>query len=136
MPAQLEITEGGVRLKCELVGLDTLGCAFMALVLETDRLAQATSEKLREISESIAKRVTYLLEPISPIEVDVDHCVVQLRSSPPHRRDDATSYYELTVRRGGQIALRRWTKPVGDVRSTIPAHVTREVLRGLAPTCV
>ena len=59
------------------------------------------------------------MEPICPIEIDADACVVQLRSNPPHRDDDGRSYYELMVRRGGEIALSRyrkenWQRPPAD----------------------
>jgi hypothetical protein len=58
--------------------------------------------------------------------------VAQLRSSPPQRDDDGRSYYELTVRRGGEIALARYRKESGKPREQIAAHVTREVLLRLA----
>jgi hypothetical protein len=54
--------------------------------------------------------------------------VAQLRSSPPQRDDDGRSYYELTVRRGGEISLCRYRKEPGAARVQIPATVTREVL--------
>ena len=50
------------------------------------------------------------MEPIRPIELDADACVVQLRSNPPQQDDDGRSYYELLVRRGGEIALARYRK--------------------------
>ena len=59
---------------------------------------------------------------------EADACVVQLRSSPPQRDDDGRSYYELLVRKGGEIALQRYRKEIGDARQPIAATVTREVL--------
>jgi hypothetical protein len=53
---------------------------------------------------------------------------VQLRSNPPQRDDDGRSYYELTVRRGGEVALARFRKENAAARKQIPADVTREVL--------
>ena len=55
-------------------------------------------------------------------------CVVQLRSNPPQHDDDGRSYYELLVRRGGEIALTRYRKENGNARQQITATVTREVL--------
>jgi hypothetical protein len=57
---------------------------------------------------------------------------VQLRSSPPQQGDDGTSYYELMVRRGGDITLSRYQKQPGQIRQIVPANVTREVLQRLA----
>jgi hypothetical protein len=58
-------------------------------------------------------------------------CIVQMRSSPPNQGDQGTFYYELVVRRGA-IDLCRYQKTPGDVRQTVPATVTREVLQRLA----
>lgn len=118
----------GQRFECELTDLDTLGCAFQRFVLQGDALAVAPVERLRAVSETLAKKLTYLLEPISPIEIDAEQCVVQLRSNPPHRDEQGTSYYELLVRKGGELSLRRWTKEPGEARRPLAAHVTREVL--------
>jgi hypothetical protein len=90
-------------------------------------LASAGIERLRAVSQDLSQRLTYLLEPIAPIEVDAEQCVVQLRSNPPQRDEQRTSYYELLVRRGGELSLCRWTKAAGDVRQPLAAHVTREV---------
>jgi hypothetical protein len=68
------------------------------------------------------------MEPIAPIELDAASCIVQLRSNPPQRDDDGRSYYELIVRRGGEIALVRYRKENGNARRQISATVTREVL--------
>ena len=76
----------------------------------------------------MADRLTYLMEPIAPIELDAGECIVQLRSNPPQRDDDGRSYFELIVRRGGEIALVRYRKENAGARRQIPATVTREVL--------
>jgi hypothetical protein len=123
----LSVEAAGQRLECEFSVLDTLACAFARFELQSDALASASIERLRAVSEDLSRRVTYLLEPISSIEVDADQCVVQMRSNPPHRDEQRTSYYELLVRRGGALSLCRWTKETGDVREPLLAHVTREV---------
>jgi hypothetical protein len=58
-------------------------------------------------------------------------CIVQLRSNPPEQNDQGTFYYELVVRQGA-IELCRYQKATGDVRQTVPATVTLEVLERLA----
>jgi amino acid transporter len=57
---------------------------------------------------------------------------VQLRSNPPQKGEDGTSYYELMVRRGGDVTLSRYQKKSGQIRQIVPANVTREVLQRLA----
>jgi hypothetical protein len=126
------VDDGPRRLECRLLALDTLGCAFTRLALRADALAAMSSDELRETAEKLAARLTYLLEPISPIETDAHGCVVQMRSNPPHKDADRTSYYELLVSRSGELSLCRYTRPVGSERQLIPAEVTREVLCRLA----
>jgi len=124
-------TESG-RLESELTAVDAIACAFDRFELKTDRLANATLDHLKKISDSLSSRLSYLLEPIALVESDQEHCVVQMRSNPPTKEDDATSYYELVVRRGGSLSLLRYSKSSGNARQTVPANVTREVFQRLA----
>lgn len=126
-PHALAANDGGERLKCELLTLDRVGCEFTRFAVWADTLATATMDQLKRVSEALATRLTYLLEPIKPIEQDADQCVIQMRSVPPQREADVTSYYEVLVRRGGELSLCRWQKAPGDVRQPLPAQVTREV---------
>ena len=48
-------------------------------------------------------------------------------SNPPQRDDNGTQYYELLVRKGGELSLRRYQKQPGGVRHATAAHVTRQV---------
>ena len=128
----LQASEGPVRLDCQLVELDRLGCSFTRLSLFSDRVAAMSADELKEVAGQLAAKLTYLLEPISPIETDAHGCVVQLRSNPPQKEDDRTSYYELLVSRSGELSLARYSRAVGQTRQVIPAHVTREVLLRLA----
>ena len=127
----LEVDDGPLRLRCRLVALDSLACAFTRLALSADALAARPTAGLKETAERLSGRLTYLLEPISPIETDAQGCVVQMRSSPPHKETDRTSYYELLVSRSGELSLCRYTRTVGQPREIIPAQVTREVLARL-----
>ena len=116
------------KLACDLRDLNPLAVSFDSLRLATTELASASTADLERIGKSLAERLTYLMEPIAPIEIDAQECVVQLRSNPPQRNDDGRSYYELIVRRGGEIALARFRKENTGARRQIPATVTREVL--------
>jgi hypothetical protein len=126
-PLRLDLADGSDRLAAELLSVDRLGCEFTHLTLHTPSLAGASAERLQALAKSLAGRLTYLLEPISPIETDAEGCTVQMRSNPPQRGDDGTSYYELLVRRGGELDLRRWRKAPGGTRTPLAATVTREV---------
>ena len=115
-------------LTCDIAERNALAVSFNQLRLATTELATADAAKLERIGKALAAKLTYLMEPISPIEIDAQGCVVQLRSNPPQRDDDGRSYYELLVRRGGEISLSRYRKEIGDARRPIAANVTREVL--------
>ena len=127
-PLEMCVDHAGQRLFCQVTDLDSLACGFTRLSLSTARLATAAPDELQRVSAKLAARLTYLLEPISPIEIDQEQCVVQMRSNPPLREEDRTSYDELVVRRGGELSLCRWQKHPGEVRQAVAAHVTREVL--------
>ena len=118
-------------LTCDIVERNALAVSFNVLRLSTAELASADTARLERIGKALAARLTYLMEPISPIEFDAQGCVVQLRSNPPQRDDDGRSYYELLIRHGGEIALTRYRKENGNARQPITATVTREVLTRL-----
>lgn len=125
---QVCATDGPRTLKCQVLQCDPLGAAISDLVLETGELASADIAKLESASKSLCQRVTYLLEPISPIEIDATGCVVQMRSNPPHKDDNGLKYYELTLRQGGSVSLVRYEKQPGNSRLPVPATLTHEVL--------
>jgi hypothetical protein len=126
--ATVAVHDSPRQLTCDVVERNSLAVSFNQLRLATSELASADSPKLESIGKALAARLTYLMEPIAPIEIDAAACVVQLRSNPPQRGDDGRSYYELMVRRGGEIALTRYRKEHGGARQQIAATVTREVL--------
>src|SRR6476619_6182612 len=115
-PATVAVHDSHRHLSCDVVERNSLAVSFNQLRLVTDELASADAAKLERIGKALAGRLTYLMEPIAPIEIDAAACVVQLRSNPPQRDDDGRSYYELIVRRGGEIALARNRKENGDAR--------------------
>jgi hypothetical protein len=126
--AVLAVEEAPRRITCDIAERNPLAMSFNELRLTTSELAAADATTLERIGKLLSERLTYLMEPIAPIEIDAAECVVQLRSNPPQRDDDGRSYYELIVRRGGEIALARYRKENGGARRPVAATVTREVL--------
>ncbi len=123
---------GPKRLECRLIALEPLACSLTELVLRADSLSAMAPEGLANVAEALAARLTYLLEPISPIETDAEGCTVQMRSNPPQKDADRTSYYELLVSRAGELSLCRYTRAAKSQRQRVPFQVTREVLLRLA----
>jgi hypothetical protein len=126
--AMVAVDDAPRQLICDIAERNSLAVSFHQVQLTTAELATATPADLERIGKALSERLTYLMEPIAPIELDSEACIVQLRSNPPQRDDDGRSYYELTVNRGGQIALARYRKDNGNARQSIAATVTREVL--------
>ncbi|MEX2113952.1 MAG: hypothetical protein WD845_12250 [Pirellulales bacterium] len=124
--------DGPHHLECHLLALEPLACALTRLALRSDKLSGMSSDGLKQVAESLSQRLTYLLEPISPIETDAEGCTVQLRSNPPQKDADSTSYYELLVSRAGELSLCRYTRAAKSTRTVVPSQLTREVLLRLA----
>ncbi|MFT7640006.1 MAG: hypothetical protein ACI9G1_001744, partial [Pirellulaceae bacterium] len=129
--AQLNVKGDRQSLQCVVLETNSIGCRLARLEVHSKSLAGLTKERLREISAALSGKLSYLMEPIVPIEFDIDAMVAQLRSNPPRKEDTKTQYYELTLQEGGSIALRRFEKIVGEPRTAIPADITREVLMRL-----
>jgi len=134
-PCLLTLTTAEGEFTANLETIDQLACTFTKLQLQADRIAAASIDELEAIAADLSSRLTYLLESISPVEIDTDRCIVQMRSDPPEQNDQGTFYYELVVRQGA-IELCRYQKSPGDVRKTVPATVTGEVLERLAEDLV
>jgi hypothetical protein len=126
---RLDIGDG--RLEAALSQIDQLACSFDHFSYQIDKLANATIEQLKDIANALSAKLSYLLESISPVEVDDEACVIQMRSNPPQKDDDGTRYYELVVKRG-ELSLCRYARPAGQSPSVVAAHVTREVFERLA----
>jgi hypothetical protein len=100
------------RFSVTLRGLDVGGALF-----EGDAHAY-----LSACAAEIARRLSYLEEPLAVWELDGAERVAQLRSSPPQRDGDEVSYWEVTLAAGAQLGARiaryRWA----------PGMVEREVV--------
>lgn len=124
----LSVDVGVGQAETEFAAVDAIGCSFLQLTLRTDRLAGHSPDDLKDLGDKLAARLTYLLEPISPLELDPEGFTLQLRSSPPQKDDDGTCYYEILARRGGELSLCRYKKEKGKSRARVPAAVTREII--------
>lgn len=129
----IAVDTGHGRLDCELIEGDSIACRLDHLRLETSLLAGADMARLEKISHDLADRITYLLEAVGPIELDETSATVQMRSIPPHKEEAEIEYYELLVRSGGALLLRRYRQPAAaGQRRPIPATLTKEVVARLA----
>ncbi len=128
---KLDAESSNGRLTSQVTEVDSIACAFNSFELRNDQLQSATIDQLKELCNGLASRVSYLLEPLALVESDADSCTLQMRSNPPCKDEDGTSYYEVVANRQG-LSLCRFNKTAGSVREVIPANVTREVFGRLA----
>lgn len=128
--AEIAISAPAGSLVIDVVAADVIGCSIQSLRLDSTRLQGASAEQLKQLGERLAGKLTYLLEPLRPIELDLDGFLLQMRSNPPQKDEDGSQYYEILARREG-LRLCRFQKERGQPRREIPAHLTREVLARL-----
>jgi len=134
-PRKLHVDHEGKQLECQIEAVDRLGCAVEHVQVSSPALVAASLTRLHEISQALAAKLTYLLEPIAVIEMDQQEQSVQMRSFPPQREGRQSSYYELLAGRGC-LKLHRYVKATGQSRTPVAAHLTREVLCRLASDLV
>src|SRR4051794_28795333 len=84
----IRVTDSTHQLSINIAERNSLAISFNDLRIASGALAGADAKRLEQVGKALAARLTYLMEPISPIEFDAGHCVVQLRSNPPQRDDD------------------------------------------------
>ena len=124
---RITVAESSRTLRCEVDQCDPMAAAVYEFILQTSELANVEVATLQIASQKLCDRVNYLLEPISPIETDAESCVVQMRSNPPLISDSGHCYYELLLRRGGSVALARYEKQPGEIRTKVAVTLTHEV---------
>ena len=90
----VSVAVDGGQIECTLTAVDSLACAFESIALSTNHLADASAPRLQQVAEDLAKRLNYLLEEVSLVEIDEVLCAIQLRSQPPL----ATSPGRTTIR--------------------------------------
>ncbi len=120
---------GGPAVEVDFTVVDSLGCAFRELRLSADELKNVPFAALKTWADELCKKVTYLLEHIGPLELDVETETVLIRSTPPTRQPDQTTFYEILVQAPGRLNLRRYTRAAQHPdRQPCDMQTTHEVL--------
>ena len=81
--------------------LGTLSAPDAAAVEQLVRSDSASPDDARTFlsaaAATVARRLSFLEEPLAVWELDGSEGIAQLRSSPPQREGDALSYWEVTL---------------------------------------
>ena len=119
----------GPAIEVDFTVVDSLGCAFRELRVTADEFQNGPFDRLKNWAENLCGKVTYLLEHIGPLEADVGAQSVLVRSTPPTRQPDRTTYYEMLVNAPSVLSLRRYSRAAGGAeRSVCDIQITHEVL--------
>lgn len=100
-------TPDGVHLDIDFTAVDSLGCSFREFRLTLEALHGAPLETLKGWAMGLCQRVTYLLEPIVPLEQDAVGQTILMRSSSPSRQAEYAQFYELRLHAAGTLTLQR-----------------------------
>lgn len=125
----------GLELRIGFTAVDSLSCSFAELNLTVPALAGCSFDVLEAWAEALARKVTYLLEDLGPLERDPQSGRLLMRSTEPDARDGEKAYYEVLLESQGQgaFSLRRYRSKAGEPgRQAVDLQVTHEVLLRLA----
>ncbi|MEZ6046403.1 MAG: hypothetical protein R3C11_12705 [Planctomycetaceae bacterium] len=115
----------------DLMAVEQLSCSLSALRLTPPSNANLSLTTLEDWAKELSQRLTYLLENVSPIEIDPTSQKILVRSSQPSQQGNTKEYYEmlLAVDPSGCLNLRRYRiSGANSNRTPIDLVFTREVL--------
>ena len=128
---QTTTARGPVAVRIDVVTVETLGCQVESVTLSAGFLAGLSVADLKDWSERLSERLTYLLESIGPLEVDEENGEVLMRSTQPHQLPSGREYYELMLAASGtdSVSLKRYRSTKGTPgRDVVDMTLTREVV--------
>jgi len=104
--------DGSAQATLELFDHDRFSVTLRTLDVGGASFEGDTRAYLSARAAEIARRLSYLEEPLAVWELDGTERVAQLRSSPPQREGEEISYWEITLaagaRPGARMARYRW----------------------------
>ncbi len=122
------VRHDGIQVTLGIVDFDRLGFLLNGINVEWGAAMSAATTKAH--AERIAHRVTYLTEDLTLVEWTEERADALLRSTPQEMQGKGSDYFELSLRGGRTLELRRY-RPCADVprrREEIPFHLTADLL--------
>ncbi len=112
--------------------IDTLGCAVTKLEVTPPPQSNLDFDTLQTWAKALSQRLTYLLEQLTPIEIDPSQQQIQIRSTRPDNNAGRKEYYEmlLSVSPSGCLKLERYRVAANKKAQRTPIEMvfTRDVL--------
>ena len=108
----LTVIDGPAQATLEFFDYDRFSVTLRTLDVGGGSFEGDARAYLSARAAEIARRLSYLEEPLAVWELDGGERVAQLRSSPPQREGEEISYWEITLaagaRPGARMARYRW----------------------------
>ena len=79
----------GIDLAVDVTAADSMSCSCRELRMRVPALNGTTADVLKKWAHDLCARITYLMEPLGPLEVDAESRQVLIRSKSPDKRDSA-----------------------------------------------
>lgn len=130
-PTTVTVGDGRVSVAVELTAIETLGCQVARVLVSAPSLGSAPVSTLQTWSDELAKRITYLLESLSPLETDEEAGQLLMRSTSPQQLPAGRQYYECILAgvANGTVSFRRFEATKGQTgRTPVDMVLTRDVL--------
>jgi hypothetical protein len=136
-PPPAVAAEGAHTLTLDLETASPVGVSCRTLAFRAAREAPLPLDALRAWGDRVAARVTYLMEPLVPVEADALADELLLRSRQPGRRPGRRVYYEARLHAAGTLTLSRVQfDETTRQRQPLPCQFTLETLERLADDLV
>jgi hypothetical protein len=118
-----------VQFRIVVHDFDKFSFQLESLELSARRESNISVEELEKRGNSIAMKITYLLEDFKVIELDANSLKLQLRSVSPASDNSNPIYFEMLLNAAREISLIRYQfNKEAQTRTRIPYHITSEVL--------
>jgi len=103
----LLVLDAPLRAQLEFADHDRYSVALRELTVGASSATPADARAyLSATAAEVARRLSFLEEPLAVWELDGGERVAQLRSSPPQREGDTVTYWEVTLWTGDELGAR------------------------------
>ncbi len=131
----LQHTEGELQFQVKFKDVDKYGIVvdYISVArLEPILDVNLINKKLEQQAEKVQKLITYLLEDFALIEIDKMNKRAQLRSYPPHTKENSKFYYEIVLDEGTKVHFQRYEYSKVEKRyEKITSQLTLEIFERL-----
>jgi hypothetical protein len=136
-PQCVTAEEGPHKLGLDVARATSIGIECTGLNFQVSDREPMPLKDLKAWGDRVAKKVTYLLEPLAMHEADAQSNEVVLRSITPSAKAERRSYYEARLKGSGTFNLDRITfHEQGKKRESVPCQFTNEVVERLVDDLV